>query len=263
MRPHSKEWYKRLATLQSGYYYPWQSHVAAGNGEEAYRTLVEQHLAPNVDLLDVACGHGELALQFAPYCRSVFGYDVIESYIEMAQEAARGQNIHNARFICYDSSIPANNGQAHIPADDNAFDLLICSKGPFHWVEDAHRVARPGATLIMLIPDTTPMPPWHEILPPSLQWSVGTDPNWARTSIEQRLAKSGLHIHSWWSFDVPEFFTEPQQLYNWRTFGHTADEVSPYEEVAPYLTRIFAEYSNNEGVAIRHRRHLWKAVVPS
>jgi SAM-dependent methyltransferase len=262
MRPHSTEWYKRLSTHQAGYFYPWRSQVAPGNGEEAFCALVQQHLAPTVDLLDVACGHGALALQLAPHCRSVFGYDVVESYITMAQETAREQNIHNTRFVCYDSSLPANNGQAHIPADDDSFDLLICSKGPFHWVEDARRVARPGATLIMLIPDTVPMPSWHSLLPQALQWSVGSDPTWARTAIEPRLAKSGLRIHSWWTFDVPEYFTEPEELYAWRTFGRAAEEVPPYTEVATALAQIFAEHRSTEGVAIRHRRHLWKAVVP-
>jgi SAM-dependent methyltransferase len=262
MRPHSTEWYQRLSTLQAGYFYPWRSQVAPGNGEEAYFALVQQHLDPTTDLLDVACGHGALTLQFAPYCHSVFGYDVIDSYITMAQEAARAQNIHNARFACYDSSLPANHGQAHIPADDASFDLLICSKGPFHWVEDARRVARPAATLIMLIPDTAPMPSWHRLLPPSLQWSVGSDPNWARTAIEPRLAKSGIQIHSWWMFDVPEFFTEPEELYARLTWGHTADEVPAYDEVAPALAQIFAEHHSAEGVALRHRRHLWKAIVP-
>lgn len=262
MRPHSTEWYQRLSTLQAGYFYPWRSHVAPGNGEAAYLALVQQHLAPSVDLLDVACGHGALTLQFAPHCRSVFGYDLVDGYIEMAQDAVREQGIHNARFVCYDSSLPANNGQAHIPAEDNSFDLLVCSKGPFHWVEDARRVARPGATLIMLIADTVPMPPWHHLLPQALQWSVGTDPNWARTAIEPRLNQSGIQIHSWWSYDVPEFFTEPEQLYQWRTFGRTAEESPAFEEVAPHLVQIFAEHSNVEGLTIRHRRHLWKAVIP-
>jgi SAM-dependent methyltransferase len=261
MRPHSTEWYQRLSTLQQGYFYPWRSEVASGNGEEAYLALVQQHLDPTVDLLDVACGHGELTLNFARHCRSALGYDVVPNYIEMAQAAARQAGIDNAHFICYDSSIPANNGQAHTPADDNSFDLLLCSKGPFHWVEDARRVARPGATLIMLIPDGIPMPIWHDQLPKPLQWSFGTDTNWARTAIEPRLNRSGIQIHSWWTFDVPEYFTEPEQLYAMLAWGHTADEKPPYAEVAPQLETLFAEYSSADGLMLRHRRYLWKAVV--
>src|SRR3954451_14062956 len=110
MRPHSTEWYLRLSTLQTGYYYPWQSHVGPGNGEDAYLALVQEHLGPDVDLLDVACGHGELTLHFARHCRSALGYDLVPSYIEMAQAEASRQGIDHARFICHDSSIPSNNG---------------------------------------------------------------------------------------------------------------------------------------------------------
>jgi 23S rRNA (guanine745-N1)-methyltransferase len=261
MRPHSTEWYKRLSTLQEGFYYPWQSHLSPGNGEDAYLALVQEHLNPTVNLLDVACGHGALTLQFARHCHTAFGYDLIPSYIEIAQAAAHEQAVTNAHFLCYDSSIPANNGQAHIPAEDNSFDLLVCSKGPFHWVEDARRVARNGATLIMLIPDGNRIPEWHDLLPTALQWSFGTDPNWARNAMEPRLAKSGIPLHSWWSFDVPEYFTEPEQLYIILTWGHAAGEKPPYEEVAPQLATIFADYSTPDGLALRHRRYLWKAIV--
>jgi 23S rRNA (guanine745-N1)-methyltransferase len=261
MRPHSTEWYQRLSTLQAGYYYPWQSHIAPGDGETAYLALVQEHLGPAVDLLDVACGHGALTLQFARHCRSVLGYDLIPSYIGMAQAAARAQDACNATFVCYDSSIPMNYGQAHIPAEENSFDLLVCSKGPFHWVEDARRVARPGATLIMLIADGIPMPEWHDFLPKRLQWSFGNDLHWARNVMEQRLAKSGVPLHSWWSFDVPEYFTEPEQFYTMLVWGHTPDEKPSYAEVAPQLADIFAAYSTAEGLPLRHRRHLWKAIV--
>jgi hypothetical protein len=179
----------------------------------------------------------------------------------MAQAAARAQGIANARFVAYDSSFAANGGVAHIPADDNAFDLLVCSKGPFHWVEDARRVARPGATMLMLIPDTAPMPVWHDQLPPALQWSSGTDPNWARNAFEPRLLKSGVTLHSWWSFDVPEYFVEPQQLYNKLTWGHTAAEVPAYANVEADLAALYAAYDTGHGLTLRHRRHLWKATV--
>jgi SAM-dependent methyltransferase len=250
-----------LSTLQAGFYYPWQSHLAPGNGEEAYRSLVEQHLDPQVDLLDVACGHGALTLHFARRCRSAFGYDLVPGYVEMARAAADEQGIHNAQFVCYDSSLPTNNGQAHIPAADDSFDLLVCSKGPFHWVEDARRVARDRATLIMLIPDTLPMPAWHHLLPQALQWSVGTDPNWARNAIEPRMVKSGVTLHSWWTFDVPQLFTDPKELYSMLVWGHAAGEKPPYAEVAADFEAIFAQYGTPEGIALRHRRALWKATV--
>ena len=52
---------------------------------------------------------------------------------------------------------------------DGSFDVLICGKGLSPWIEDAWRVARPGAVLLMLAPDcsggsppaTPPAGPWR------------------------------------------------------------------------------------------------------
>ena len=151
LQPHTPEWYDRLATLQPGYYYPWRSRLGPWNGEDAYLALVRAHLRPDADLLDVACGHGEVALDLAPLCRSVLGYDRIAPWIERAQRTAQERSVANATFVCHDSSPAANGGRARLPAADGSFDLLICRRGPFHWIEDARRVARPGAVLLMML----------------------------------------------------------------------------------------------------------------
>src|SRR5689334_12869975 len=161
LQPQTAEWYDRLTTLQEGYYYPWRSQLGDWNGEDEYPTLVCRHLSSDADVLDVACGHGEVALAIAPLCRSVLGYDRTAAWVELAQRSARVRGVTNATFVCHDSSPDANGGRARLPAPDASFDLLICSKGPFHWIEDAPRVARPGATLLMLVPDATPLTPWH------------------------------------------------------------------------------------------------------
>jgi hypothetical protein len=114
----------------------------------------------------------------------------------------------------------------------------------------------------MLVPDATPLTPWHAWLPETLRWQPPADPHWARPTIEQRLAVGQLALHSWWSFDVPEVFPDPEQLYAWLAWGYTPDEVPSLAEVEPILGRIFAEYGGHDGVAVSRRRYLWKAVVP-
>ncbi len=203
---HTAPWYDRLAAMQEGYYYPWRSELPARHGEDTYLEIVHEHLHPDVDVLDAACGHGPVALEIAPRCRSVLGYDRTAPWIGMAERAARERGIANASFVVHDSSPGANDGAARVPAPDDFFDLLICSKGPFHWIEDSPRVARPGATLLMLVPDADPPTPWRELLPESLRWDEPRDPHWARPTLERRLAAVGLELHSWWSFDVPEIF---------------------------------------------------------
>lgn len=261
LAPQSSSWYDRLATLQNGYYYPWRSILPAWHGEDVFRNLLAQHLQPNLDVLEVACAQGELTFEMAPSVRSVVAYDRTADYIRLAQEAAQERGIHNVTFVQHDSSTQANGGHAHIPAQDGSFDLLICSKGPFHWIEDACRVARPGATLLMLVPDTTPLTPWNALLPEALRWQAMDDPNWVRPAIEQRLASIQLNLHSWWSFEVPEIFLTPQELYVWRTWGATSNEVPSYADVASDLERIFQQYSGPQGLEIRRHRYIWKAVV--
>ena len=261
LQAQTPAWYDRFATLQPGYRYPWRSHLDPWHGEDIYRELVSQHVQPDMDVLDIACAQGEATLEIAPHCRSITGYDRIASWIAAAQQSAQKGGLGNTTFICHDSSVEANGGQVRLPAEAASFDLLICSKGPFHWIEDARRVARSGAVLLMLVPDATPLTAWTAELPEPLRWQ-GSDPNWARPAIEQRLTAAGLALHSWWSFDVPELFPNPEELYAWRTWGCTPDEVPTFAEVAADLARIFTQYGGQRGLEIRRRRYIWKSIVP-
>lgn|GEM_PF-501573 len=261
--PQSPPWYDRLTTLQKGYYYPWRSILPAWHGEDVFRSLVALHLHATLDVLEVACAQGELSLEMAASVRSVVAYDRTADYIRLAQESARTRGIHNVTFLLHDSSTQANGGQARLPGLDRSFDLLVCSKGPFHWIEDARRVARPGATLLMLVPDATPLTPWNAFLPEALRWQAMDDPNWARSAIEQRLAAVQLSPHSWWSFDVPEIFPTPQELYIWRTWGAAPDEVPAYADVVSDLEHIFQRYAGPQGLEIRRHRYIWKVVIPN
>ena len=87
--PQTAAWYDRLATLQVGYEYPWRSKVGRWHGEDAYLALVGQHLSPEADVLDVACGHGDVAIEIASQARSVLAYDRTAAWIELGQQAAR------------------------------------------------------------------------------------------------------------------------------------------------------------------------------
>ena len=141
LKPHSDAWYDRLATLQSGYFYPWRSTVPPYNGEDTFLAMLDSLLAPDKDVLEVGCGHGAMALDYAPRCRSVLAVDRVPAFVELARQGARAQGIANVQFVC-DEGYDEDAQRPRIPAADQSFDLLISRRGPLHWVEDAKRVAR-------------------------------------------------------------------------------------------------------------------------
>jgi hypothetical protein len=81
-------------------------------------------------------------------------------------------------------------------------------------------------------------------------------------AVKDRLAEGGLRIHSCWHFDVPEYFPDARQLYIRQTFGMNPDEAPLYESIRERLEAIFREFAGPEGLELRHRRFLWRAVVP-
>ncbi len=260
LKPHTDDWYDRLATMQQGYYYPWRSRLLPDNGEDTFLELVKAHLSPDADVLEIACGHGAMALELAPLCRSILGYDRVAGFIELAQEAKRASGEDNARFLCADSSAQANGGTPRIPAKDDSFDLLISRRGPLHWIADARRVARPGAVLIQLNPARISAPDWNDELPELFRFE--TRPYGYRYErVRDWLTTGGLSYHSTWTINRPEFFDDPAELYRRLSWGYTEDEAPSFAEMQPLLERIFAQYATEHGLAVPHGRFLWMSVV--
>ncbi|HJP32634.1 MAG TPA: class I SAM-dependent methyltransferase [Candidatus Latescibacteria bacterium] len=264
VRGHTSAWYERLATLQEGYYYPWESTTADGGGEAAYSTLVRQHLTPELDVLEAGCGHGVDAVSFAPLCRSLRAYDQVDRYVTLARQAVAEHGIDNTTLLCRNSSADRNGGQVTVPALTASIDVVISRRGPTNWIEDAPRFCRPGAVLLQLNPlGLLEEYSWNRQLPESLRLSPpDPDPDAGmRSRIETRLARVGLAIHSCWTYDVPEWLHGPRELYRFLTFGRSPDEVESWPEVHGELSAVFARHAVESGLELRNRRFLWKSVL--
>ena len=262
LRPHSKEWYALLASHQSGYHYPWRSRIDARNGEAAYTSLVTEHLTAELHVIDCGCGHGGDALWLASRVRSVVGFDRVGPYLELAEKTRLELGLANVRFVLADSSAAANSGAARLPVPDGSIDLFLSRRGPRSWVADARRAGRPSAVLIQLNPVVGDPPEWNEELPDALrvETATGGRVNDLLEGLLTRLSEAGAKLVAWWAFDVPEWLSSPNDLYTLLAWGRTPSRVPAFEAVRSELEGVFSRHATAEGLAVRHRRFLSKAV---
>ncbi|MDG1206341.1 MAG: class I SAM-dependent methyltransferase [Pseudomonadales bacterium] len=262
-RAHSNDWYDNLAKSQAGYFYPWQSTIGEHNGEESFLALIRQHLTAKTHILEVGCGHGELALSLVNECESIIAYDRVPQYIELAQNNAK-QNAANTSSLTYLCHEALESDSVTLPAKDNSIDMIIGRRAPLHWIADAKRVCKPGAVLIALCPMEEPIPAWSSKLPSRLHYENSgrhTGSGSIHQSVDNRLHQAGLMLDSGWGFDVPEVFASREALYNMITWGLPAQQVPPIEDIATKLDDIFDRYATSAGIELRHCRYLWRAFI--
>ena len=79
------------------------------NGAELLYKKAEEYVAPTPDqtILDLYCGTGTIGLSMANSVKELVGVEIIPEAIEDAKVNAQINNINNARFICGDASLAA------------------------------------------------------------------------------------------------------------------------------------------------------------
>lgn len=268
VRAHDMDsWIRDPRIAERGFAHRWQSSVAAGNGEDAFIALVEQHLHPDYDVLDLGCGHGQFTLTLATRCRSIVGIEREPGYLDLAKELAAEQNITNAQFFQVNLAGFKDGDRvfAGIPLVEDSIDLFVDRRGPIlqRYLIEAIRVARSNAIIVGLHPaGNTPSPPWRDDLPELyrkvfMALSFDEVTRW----VIDPLRTVGISDYSLWWLDVPEFLRTPYELYL-RLGVALSSEVPEYQNVEPQLTKIFEQHSTSQGIVLRHQRLLWQAYVP-
>ena len=115
----------------------------ASQAEDFIRRL---DLKPGMNVLDVACGTGNLAIPAAKTGATVTGVDIAPNLVEQARENAKAAGV-NARF---------DEGDAEaLPYEDASFDAVVTMFGamfaprPELVASELKRVCRPGGTIAM------------------------------------------------------------------------------------------------------------------
>lgn len=131
---------------------PFADHPA--NSEQGALRLARDVLALSsvLDVLDVACGPGLLAVALAPYVRHVTGIDFVPAMIERARREQAKRGLDNLRFEQGDARA--------LPHAEGSFDRVI-SRFSFHHLQEParvlaemSRVCKPGGRVAVI--DGTP-----------------------------------------------------------------------------------------------------------
>ena len=248
-----------LARTYRGFTRPWKAELDPRNGEDAYSALVAEHLGPDKTVIEAGCGHGAEALTLANKVAAVIAFDAVPDFIALAREAAARKDAGNVQFIVADCSPKRNGGKPTLPAADHSADLILSRRGPTSWIGDARRVVRPGGTLLQLAYMSTPQPDWNHELPENLR--MPAEPESMPDLVYERLRQANIALHSAWTFDVPELFVEPEELYKRLAWDRRQPDIAPYDHFRDSFTRLFERHGRGGGLSLRQRRFLWKAVV--
>jgi len=114
----------------------------------AMELLVEMSEVNNKDeVLDVACGPGLVACEFARHASHVTGIDITEAMIDQAREKGRGNNLSNVSWKIT-NAVP-------LPFDNDSFSLVITRYSFHHFLEpekaleEMIRVCKPGGRVLV------------------------------------------------------------------------------------------------------------------
>ena len=144
----------------SHYERSWQSQL-----EPAQSALLALAcLGPGVEVLDVACGTGLVALKAAAVIvpgGRIVGTDISEQMVLAARDIAVSRGIANAHFERMDAEQSAYG--------DNSFDVVLCALGlmyvpnPERALCDFHRMLRPGGRAVCAVWGQRSKCGWAEI----------------------------------------------------------------------------------------------------
>jgi SAM-dependent methyltransferase len=255
---------KRIA--ERGFAHRWDSVVADGNGEDFFLELLGRHLTAESEVLDVGCGHGDLALSMARQARSVIGIERDPGLIALAGELLAESGLTNVCFVQSELAGPDEDHRGGpLPLAAGCIDLVVDRRGPTldRYLADVLRVGRPGTVILgMHAAGNAPPPPWAPSVPSlaGLFFSFGYDEmaSW----VTRPLLTHGITDYRLWWLDVPEYLLSARSLHDRLANAPGGPPVPPWQSVAAEIEAAFAANEVDGAVLLRHIRLVWEAHLP-
>jgi len=141
MKPHSREWYSKLARDLGTYAHPWTRHIDGPDPELIYDALLSNLLAGGMWVLEAGCADGKDAARFGSYAAAWTGYDREEEFIRLAR-----QKVSQAAFAVWD-------GKSELSLMlRGPYDLIVSRRGPTSVIDHLPEVAAPEARFLYVGP---------------------------------------------------------------------------------------------------------------
>ncbi|MDU0203973.1 class I SAM-dependent methyltransferase [Paenibacillus sp. PFR10] len=244
--PHSPEWYKQLFGEVGEYKYPWKSTFDEPRAEMILAEKINSSLCEG-RLLDVGCGHGEFAFQFALNAKEVVGIDVEKGFIEKGNKT---KSVENINFLIID-------GNGNLPFPNDYFDVAYTKKGPRDWYHEGNRIVRAGGTIIGFYHAGS-----HGALRELFPGLYSQIPKPEANDILRvlNLHGSGLTDINVELLEEIEYLSTPEDVLIKKCFGQSKklrDIV--WQECLQDVERIFNKYATSKGLKIINYYHLLTA----
>jgi SAM-dependent methyltransferase len=252
------DWKTDPRIAERGFAHRWDSIVEDGNGEDFFLELLDRHLRPGLDVLDVGCGHGPLALKLAGTVRSVVGVERNAGYLSLAGELLAESGLANVRFVR--AELDERHGGS-LPLPDQSVDLVVDRRGPTldRFIDDLRRVARPGAVIVGMHPaGTAPRPSWAVSMPSLASRFASMDYAEVAGWVTAPLTRHGISDFRLWWIDVPEYLCSARALYD----RLRDDQATPWPTGTAEIEAAFAAGQHDGAVVLRHIRLVWTARLP-